>query len=159
MLNKVNVLVNLFHEDMSLGKHYAMSSPTIISANHVSQKQFNLVKLIPDDISSRKPWRENTLSRLSLTFFVMGLVKLDPKFPGDMSSRKFLVEFVQSQRAWSRKLKRLFCNVSITTLTFGMEFTAAIEAKQVAAQEAERAKFVVERLLSKIREVPLSKNM
>lgn len=36
-------------------------------------------------------------------------------------------------------------DVSITTLTFGREFTAAIEAKQVAAQEAERAKFVVEK--------------
>jgi prohibitin 2 len=36
-------------------------------------------------------------------------------------------------------------DVSITNLTFGREFTAAIEAKQVAAQEAERAKFVVER--------------
>lgn len=35
--------------------------------------------------------------------------------------------------------------MSITTLTFGREFTAAIEAKQVAAQEAERAKFVVEK--------------
>ncbi|EFJ07463.1 hypothetical protein SELMODRAFT_448458 [Selaginella moellendorffii] len=32
-------------------------------------------------------------------------------------------------------------DVSITGLTFGKEFTAAIEAKQVAAQEAERAKF------------------
>ncbi|KAK4493159.1 hypothetical protein RD792_017989 [Penstemon davidsonii] len=36
-------------------------------------------------------------------------------------------------------------DVSITGLTFGREFTAAIEAKQVAAQEAERAKFVVEK--------------
>ncbi|CAN6555574.1 hypothetical protein ACFX13_002639 [Malus domestica] len=36
-------------------------------------------------------------------------------------------------------------DVSITTLTFGKEFTAAIEAKQVAAQEAERAKFVVDK--------------
>ncbi|KAF5731368.1 prohibitin-1 mitochondrial-like [Tripterygium wilfordii] len=36
-------------------------------------------------------------------------------------------------------------DVSITGLTFGKEFTAAIEAKQVAAQEAERAKFVVEK--------------
>ena len=36
-------------------------------------------------------------------------------------------------------------DVSITTLTFGREFTAAIEAKQVAAQEGERAKFVVEK--------------
>ncbi|GKE57103.1 prohibitin-1, mitochondrial-like protein, partial [Tanacetum coccineum] len=30
-------------------------------------------------------------------------------------------------------------------VTFGREFTAAVEAKQVAAQEAERAKFVVEK--------------
>lgn len=36
-------------------------------------------------------------------------------------------------------------DVSITTLNFGREFTAAIEAKQVAAQEAERAKFIVEK--------------
>ncbi|KAK3043355.1 hypothetical protein RJ639_002657, partial [Escallonia herrerae] len=36
-------------------------------------------------------------------------------------------------------------DVSLTSLTFGREFTDAIEAKQVAAQEAERAKFVVEK--------------
>ena len=30
-------------------------------------------------------------------------------------------------------------------MAIGKEFTAAIEAKQVAAQEAERAKFVVEK--------------
>ena len=35
--------------------------------------------------------------------------------------------------------------MSITSLTFGKEFTAAIEAKQVAAQDAERAKFIVEK--------------
>ncbi|KAJ1288805.1 hypothetical protein BS78_02G116200 [Paspalum vaginatum] len=36
-------------------------------------------------------------------------------------------------------------DVSITSLSFGKEFTHAIEAKQVAAQEAERAKFLVEK--------------
>nr|GEZ10090.1 prohibitin-1, mitochondrial [Tanacetum cinerariifolium] len=36
-------------------------------------------------------------------------------------------------------------DVSITTFTFGREFTAAIEAKQVVAQEVERAKFVIEK--------------
>lgn len=36
-------------------------------------------------------------------------------------------------------------DVSITSLTFGKEFTFAIEAKQVAAQDAERAKFIVEK--------------
>lgn len=36
-------------------------------------------------------------------------------------------------------------DVSITSLTFGKEFTTAIEAKQVAAQEAERAKYIVEK--------------
>lgn len=33
--------------------------------------------------------------------------------------------------------------MSITHLAFGREFTRAIEAKQVAQQESERAKFVV----------------
>lgn len=36
-------------------------------------------------------------------------------------------------------------DVSITELSFGREFTAAIEAKQVAAQEAQRASFLVEK--------------
>ena len=34
-------------------------------------------------------------------------------------------------------------DVSITHLTFGKEFTQAIEHKQVAQQEAERSKFIV----------------
>lgn len=38
-------------------------------------------------------------------------------------------------------------DVSLTELTFGTEYTAAIEAKQVAQQEAERAKFLVKQAL------------
>jgi prohibitin 2 len=38
-------------------------------------------------------------------------------------------------------------DVSITHLTFGKEYTAAVEAKQVAQQEAERVKFVVKQAL------------
>lgn len=37
-------------------------------------------------------------------------------------------------------------DVSLTHLAFGKEFTSAVEAKQVAQQEAERAKFVVEKV-------------
>ena len=36
-------------------------------------------------------------------------------------------------------------DVSITHLSFGKEYTAAVEAKQVAAQEAERARFIVDK--------------
>jgi prohibitin 1 len=36
-------------------------------------------------------------------------------------------------------------DVSITHLTFGQEFTAAVEQKVIAQQEAERARFVVEK--------------
>lgn len=38
-------------------------------------------------------------------------------------------------------------DVSITHLAFGKEYTAAVEAKQVAQQEAERARFLVEKAL------------
>ncbi len=41
----------------------------------------------------------------------------------------------------------LLDDVSITHLNFGKEYTAAIEAKQVAQQEAERAKFLVEKVV------------
>merc|ERR1712055_1149079 len=36
-------------------------------------------------------------------------------------------------------------DISITHCTFGREFTQAVELKQVAQQEAERARFMVER--------------
>lgn len=36
-------------------------------------------------------------------------------------------------------------DVSITHMTFGVEFTKAVEQKQIAQQEAERAKFLVEK--------------
>ncbi|KAF2345492.1 Band 7 domain, partial [Trinorchestia longiramus] len=38
-------------------------------------------------------------------------------------------------------------DVSITELSFGREYTSAVESKQVAQQEAQRASFVVERAL------------
>ena len=36
-------------------------------------------------------------------------------------------------------------DVSITHMTFGKEFTKAVEEKQIAQQEAERARFIVEK--------------
>ncbi|KAL4225336.1 Prohibitin-1 [Mactra antiquata] len=39
----------------------------------------------------------------------------------------------------------LLDDISLTHLTFGTEFTAAVEQKQVAQQEAERARFLVEK--------------
>jgi prohibitin 2 len=65
-------------------------------------------------------------------------------------------QLITQREAVSREIRRVLTerainfnialdDVSITSLTFGREFTAAIEAKQVAAQEAERAKFVVEK--------------
>lgn len=38
-------------------------------------------------------------------------------------------------------------DVSITELTFGKEFTNAIEQKQIAQQEAERAKYLVQKAM------------
>ncbi|KAJ0806442.1 putative prohibitin, Band 7 domain, Band 7/SPFH domain superfamily [Helianthus annuus] len=65
-------------------------------------------------------------------------------------------QLITQREAVSKEIRRIMTeraanfnialyDVSITSLTFGREFTAAIEAKQVAAQEAERAKFVVEK--------------
>lgn len=65
-------------------------------------------------------------------------------------------QLITQREAVSREIRKILTeraanfnialdDVSITSLTFGREFTNAIEAKQVAAQEAERAKFVVEK--------------
>mmetsp|Transcript_12412 Transcript_12412/g.20147 ORF Transcript_12412/g.20147 Transcript_12412/m.20147 type:complete len:255 (+) Transcript_12412:1193-1957(+) len=45
----------------------------------------------------------------------------------------------------AKEFNILLDDVSITHLAFGKEYTAAVEAKQVAQQEAERAKFVVDK--------------
>lgn len=37
-------------------------------------------------------------------------------------------------------------DVSITHMTFGKEFTRAVEQKQIAQQDAERARFTVEKV-------------
>ena len=44
----------------------------------------------------------------------------------------------------------LLDDVSITNLTFSREYTGAVEAKQVAQQESERAKFIVRCLSLKL---------
>jgi len=44
-------------------------------------------------------------------------------------------------------------DVSITHLNFGKEYTAAIEAKQVAQQEAERSRYIVEKALQDKRSI------
>lgn len=44
-------------------------------------------------------------------------------------------------------------DVSITDLQFGREFTHAVEAKQVAQQEAERARFIVDKALQDKRSI------
>lgn len=65
-------------------------------------------------------------------------------------------QLITQREAVSREIRKILTeraanfsialdDVSITSLTFGKEFTAAIEAKQVAAQEAERAKFIVDK--------------
>jgi len=53
----------------------------------------------------------------------------------------------------SREFGILLDNVSITHLSFGREYSQAIEAKQVAQQEAERAKFIVDRARETKREI------
>jgi len=45
----------------------------------------------------------------------------------------------------AREFNIMLEDVSITHMTFGKEFTTAVEQKQIAQQDAERAKFVVEK--------------
>jgi prohibitin 2 len=49
--------------------------------------------------------------------------------------------------------KILLDDVSITHLAFSQEYTAAVEAKQVAQQDSERAKYIVERAIQEKRSI------
>jgi prohibitin 2 len=57
----------------------------------------------------------------------------------------FLIRKTLEDRALDFKI--IIDDVSITELTFGKEFTHAIEEKQIAQQESERAKYLVLRAL------------
>ncbi|CDR43761.1 CYFA0S12e04038g1_1 [Cyberlindnera fabianii] len=59
----------------------------------------------------------------------------------EVVSARIRQELSERAKEFSIKLE----DVSITHLTFGKEFTKAVEQKQIAQQDAERAKFVVEK--------------
>ena len=55
----------------------------------------------------------------------------------------FRVNQMLTQRA--QQFGLILDDISITHLTFGREFTQAVELKQVAQQDAEKARFLVEK--------------
>lgn len=68
------------------------------------------------------------------------------------NASQLITQREQVSRLISRHLRQraldfnvMLDDVSITHLSFGKEYTAAVEAKQVAQQEAERARFIVEK--------------
>merc|ERR1719465_51481 len=73
-------------------------------------------------------------------------------------------QLITMREAVSRKIRELLMkranefnlildDVSITHLSFGKEYTAAVEAKQVAQQEAERARFIVDKAMQEKKSV------
>jgi prohibitin 1 len=56
-------------------------------------------------------------------------------------SDRIRAELLKRAREFNIQLE----DVSITHMTFGREFTKAVEQKQIAQQDAERARFIVER--------------
>lgn len=55
--------------------------------------------------------------------------------------------------ARSNDFKIVLDDVSVTHLAFSKEYTAAVEAKQVAQQDSERAKYLVERAIQEKRTI------
>ncbi|KAL7263112.1 hypothetical protein ACSBR1_001317 [Camellia fascicularis] len=113
----------------------------------ISWIDFNLAS--PDENCSRcfKVYREGT--HLMIPWFERLIVD-------DVRARPNLVESSSGSHDLQMEIRKILTqraasfnialdDVSITGLTFGKEFTAATEAKQIAAEEAERAKFVVEK--------------
>jgi len=63
-----------------------------------------------------------------------------------ITQRELVSSMIQERlKSRARDFNLLLDDVSITHLSFSREYAAAVEAKQVAQQEAERAKFVVEK--------------
>ena len=63
----------------------------------------------------------------------------------DFQDSKFFYRINQELTKRAQQFGLILDDISITHLTFGQEFTAAVELKQVAQQEAEKARFMVEK--------------
>ncbi|BFZ22057.1 hypothetical protein BsWGS_25096 [Bradybaena similaris] len=65
----------------------------------------------------------------------------------DLITQREVVSTRVSEELTDRALQfgLILDDISLTHLTFGQEFTEAVEAKQVAQQEAERARYIVEK--------------
>ncbi|NXM49018.1 PHB protein, partial [Gymnorhina tibicen] len=79
-----------------------------------------------------------------------------PQVPAPLQARFDAGELITQRELVSRQVSEdlteraatfglILDDVSLTHLTFGKEFTEAVEMKQVAQQEAERARFIVEK--------------
>jgi prohibitin 1 len=63
-----------------------------------------------------------------------------------ITQREMVSQRVHTElKARSQQFGLILDDISITHLTFVREFTAAVEMKQVAQQEAEKARFLVEK--------------
>ncbi|KAK1699075.1 hypothetical protein QYE76_015772 [Lolium multiflorum] len=104
------------------------------------------------DVRARPNLVESTSGSRDLQMVRIGLRVLTRPMPEKLPT----IQLITQREAVSREIRKILTeraknfnialdDVSITSLSFGKEFTHAIEAKQVAAQEADRAKFIVEK--------------
>ncbi|KDO26987.1 hypothetical protein SPRG_07700 [Saprolegnia parasitica CBS 223.65] len=116
------------------------------------------------NVSLRVLTRPNT-GKLPEIYRNLGLNYLEVVLPSivNETAKQVMAQFNASQlitqrehvsrmiaRNLTERAMEFFINVedvSVTHLSFGREYTAAVESKQVAQQEAERARFVVDKAL------------
>ena len=85
----------------------------------------------------------------TISFFVLQVLKaVVAQFDaGELITQREMVSARVNSELTSRaeQFGLILDDISITHLTFGREFTQAVELKQVAQQEAEKARFLVEK--------------
>uniref|UniRef100_A0A2I3RBY5 Prohibitin n=1 Tax=Pan troglodytes TaxID=9598 RepID=A0A2I3RBY5_PANTR len=91
-------------------------------------------------IASQEDYDERVLLSITTGILKSAMTRFDA---GELITQRELVSNDLTERAATFGL--ILDDVSLTHLTFGKEFTEAMEAKQVAQQEVERARFVVEK--------------
>nr|XP_035155297.1 prohibitin 1-like [Callithrix jacchus] len=94
--------------------------------------------------STREDYDECVLPSITTEILRSDMARFDA---GDLITQRELVSRQVSDDLTERAATfgLILDDVSLTHLTFRKEFTEAVEAKQVAQQEAERARFVVEK--------------
>ncbi|KAK7824111.1 hypothetical protein U0070_019797 [Myodes glareolus] len=145
VVNSALYTVDAGHRAVIFGRFLITGCKDLENVRHYVSSSGRVASQLPRIYTSiGEDYAERVLPSLTTEIFKSVVAGFDA---GELVTQRELVSQQVSADLTERAATFGFIldDVSLTHLTFGKEFTEAVEAKQVAQQEAERARFAVEK--------------